>query len=59
MTPQAEVILRATGEHATLLAIVDAAGTALVIIPDEEPFQVAPGDWMYPWEKHAGCGCCG
>lgn len=53
------VVVRATGEHATVVAVLDAAGTLLLRVPDEEPFEAARDDVEWPWSKHAGCACCG
>lgn len=59
MDPGDTVVLRASEERATVLAVVDAAGTLLVRVDGEEPFQVARDDWEHPWARHASCGCCG
>lgn len=58
MRPGDEVVIRATGERALVVAVVDAAGTLLVRTHDEE-FQAAPDDVEWPWARHAGCACCG
>lgn len=59
MQPGDEVVVRATGERALVVAIVDAAGTLLVKVAEEEPFQAERDDVEWPWAKHAGCACCG
>lgn len=51
-------ILRDTNEPVTVLAVLDAAGTLLVRVEGEEPFQVARGDLETPLERHRSCGCC-
>lgn len=56
--PGDEVVLRASDERARVLAVLDAAGTLLVAIEEEPPFQVAADEWERPWARHASCGCC-
>lgn len=58
MQPGAEVVLRASEERARVVAVVDAAGTLLVAIDGEAPFQVGADEWETTWARHAGCGCC-
>lgn len=59
MEPGATMVLRESGEPVKVLAVLDAAGTLLVALPGEEPFQVSADEVATPWEKHEGCGCCG
>lgn len=54
-----EVVVRATGERAVVVAVVDAAGTLLLQVAGEEPFQVERDDVEWPWSKHRSCACCG
>lgn len=58
MQPGDEVIVRATEEHGRIVAVLDAAGTLLVRVGEEE-FQAARDDVEHPWARHAGCACCG
>lgn len=53
------MVLRATGEHVRVVAVVDAAGTLLVALEGEEPFQVCADEVETPWARHASCACCG
>lgn len=57
--PGDEVVVRATGERALVVAVVDASGTLLLRVRDEDPFQLARDDVEWPWSKHASCACCG
>lgn len=59
MQPGDKVVVRATGEHALVVAVLDASGTLLVRVEEEEPFQVARDDVEWPWARHASCACCG
>lgn len=54
-----EVVVRATGERARIVAVLDASGTLLVRVADDEPFQLERDDVEWPWTRHAGCACCG
>ena len=56
--PGDEVVLRASEEHARVLAVLDAAGTLLVAVEGDAPFQVGADEWEAPWAKHASCACC-
>lgn len=53
------VFLRGSGEPARVVAVLDAAGTLLVAVEGEEPFQVGPDEVETAFERHSGCGCCG
>ncbi|HVM44641.1 MAG TPA: hypothetical protein VM582_01800 [Candidatus Thermoplasmatota archaeon] len=57
MEPGDEVVVRATGERALVLAVLDAAGT-LLLRAGEDEFQAARDDVEWPWARHAGCACC-
>jgi len=56
--PGDELVIRATGERAVLVAVVDAAGTLLLRVGEEE-FLAERDDVEPPWARHAGCACCG
>lgn len=58
MQPGDDVVFRVTGEHVRVIAVLDAAGT-LLVANDEVEFQAARDELEWPWEKNAGCGCCG
>lgn len=58
MRPGDELILRASEERVRVIAVLDAAGTLLVAVEGEAPFQVARDDVMTPAERHRACGCC-
>ena len=58
MEPGDTIVVRATGEHVRVVAVLDAAGTLLVRHDDEE-FQASRDEVEWPWEKHASCACCG
>lgn len=60
MDPDGEIVyLRESGEPARVLAVLDAAGTLLVRVEGEEPFQVARDEIETVRERHGGCACCG
>ena len=50
--------LRESGEPVRVVAVLDAAGTLLVAVDGEEPFQVGADDVEGALERHRGCGCC-
>lgn len=58
MEPGDEIVIRATGEHVRVVAILDGAGT-LLVRADGDEFQTARDEVEFPWEKHASCACCG
>jgi len=56
--PGDELFLRTTGERVRVVAVLDAAGTAIVRSEAEE-FQATREELEWPWERHASCVCCG
>ena len=52
------LFLRESGEPVRVLAVLDAAGTLLVAVEGEEPFQVSRDEVQTALEKHRACGCC-
>jgi hypothetical protein len=58
MQPGQVVRLRATEEPVTLVAVLDAGGSLLLVAPPgEEPFQVHRDEVVTDAERH-GCACC-
>lgn len=53
-----ELFLRESGEPVRVLAVLDAAGTLLVQVDGEEPFQVGGDEVQTAYDKHRGCACC-
>lgn len=58
MEPGDTVVVRATEEHARVIAVLDAAGTLLIQVEGSEPFQAQRDEVEPPWARHAGCSCC-
>lgn len=56
--PGDTLFLRESGEPVCVLAVVDAAGTLLVALEGEEPFQVARDEVESALDRQRGCGCC-
>ena len=52
------LFLRQSGEPVRVLAVLDAAGTLLVAVEGEEPFQVGADEVHTALDKARGCGCC-
>lgn len=51
------VRIRATDEPAEVIAVLDASGTLLVRVADEEPFS-ATRDEVETAHERNGCSCC-
>jgi hypothetical protein len=56
--PGDTLYLRESGEPVRVVAVLDAAGTLLVAVEGEEPFQVSRDEVESAFERRQGCGCC-